>query len=185
MLKIAVFGFYGPDQARTPPDRPTHLSPVTTEEFMRIVWEMEPPESRIGDAADALGFVKLTTVTKRPVYVQALSDRMAHAAGQLDCDGYIAIIDAVKILAPKMIQAALRRLDELHPTADLIIAAGRQNEPDALSSEEIRAILGLNAALLVMPYVPGEPKTVHRLIRRMVRYIDNPDRVPPPVFPEK
>ena len=29
---------------------------------------------------------------------------------------------------------------------------------------------------------PGEPKTVHRLIRRMVRYMDNPDRVPPPIF---
>jgi catechol 2,3-dioxygenase-like lactoylglutathione lyase family enzyme len=33
-----------------------------------------------------------------------------------------------------------------------------------------------------MPYVPDEPKTVHRLMRRMVRYIENPDRVPPPIF---
>ena len=30
----------------------------------------------------------------------------------------------------------------LHPGADLIIAAGRQNEPDALSSDEIREVLG-------------------------------------------
>jgi len=107
---------------------------------------------------------------------------MASAAGLLHCDGYIAIIDAVKILAPRMIHNALRRLYDVHPNADLIIAAGRQNEPDALSSDEIRALLGLNPDLLVMPYAPSDPKTVHRLIRRLVRYIDDPDRVPPPIF---
>lgn len=183
MLKIAVFGFYGPDHDRiAPPGRDVHLSPVTTQDFMRLVWEIEPPASRIGDAPDTPGFVKLTTVTRQPVYVQSLHDDMASSAGQLNCDGYIAIVDAVKILAPRTIQNALRRLYELHPTADLIIAAARQNEPDALSSDEIRAILGLNPALPVMPFVPSEPKTVHRLIRRLVGYIDNPDRIPPPIF---
>ncbi len=183
MLKIAVFGFYSPDQPRlAATDGSLHLSPVTTEEFMRTVWAMEPEERRVGGAPDALGFVKLTTLTTQPVYVQRLSDEMAHGAGLLTCDGYIAIIDAVKILAPRAIHSALRRLHELHPTADLIIAAGRQHEPDAFSSDEIRQMLGLSPSLPIMPYVPGEPKTVHRLIRRMVRYIDNPDRIPPPIF---
>ncbi len=187
MLKIAVFGFYSPDPAwRGGAPAPSSggdvpVSPVDTRAFMHAVWEMEPPESRIGTAPD-VGFVRLTTVTRQPVYVQALDNNMAHGASLLQCDGYIAIIDAVKILAPRAIQSALRRLTELQPAADLIIAAGRQNEPDALSSDEIRAILGLNPDLLVMPYVPSEPKTVQRLMRRMVRYIDNPDRVPPPVF---
>jgi catechol 2,3-dioxygenase-like lactoylglutathione lyase family enzyme len=176
MLKIGIFGFYHPDEARR------HLSPVSTREFMRTVWEMDPPERRSGDLPDVPGFVKLATITTQPVYVQALGEDMAHTAGLLDCDGYIAIIDAVKILAPKAIQRALHRLYEMHPHADLIVAAGRQNEPDALSSDEIREILGLNPDLLVMPYVLSEPKTVHRLIRRMVRYIDNPDRIPPPIF---
>jgi catechol 2,3-dioxygenase-like lactoylglutathione lyase family enzyme len=183
MLKIAVFGFYGPDQARIPPPgREQHLSPVTTEEFMRRVWEMEPPESRIGTAPETLRFVKLTKVTKQPVYVLAVGDTLSDSAGLLNCEGYIAIVDAVKILAPRAIQSALRRLHGLRPTADLIIAAARQNEPEALSSDEIRAILGLDPALPVMPYVSTEPKTVHRLIQRMVRYIDNPDRIPPPIF---
>jgi catechol 2,3-dioxygenase-like lactoylglutathione lyase family enzyme len=183
MLKIAVFGFYGPDQTRIPPPgHEQHLSPVTTEEFMRCVWEMEPPDSRIGNTPETLKFVKLTKVTRQPVYVLAVSDRLAHSAGLLNCDGYIPIVDAVKILAPRAIQSALRRLRELRPTADLIIAAARQNEPDALSSDEIRAILGLDPALPIMPYVPTEPETVHRLIRRMVRYVDNPDRIPPPIF---
>ena len=177
MLKIGVFGFYHQDEARQ------RLSPVNTREFMRAVWEIDPPERRIGATPpDVPGFVKLTTVTKQPVYVQALSDDMASAAGLLNCDGYVAIIDAVKILAPKAIHIALRRLYDVHPRADLIIAAGRQNEPDALSCDDIREILGLNPDLLVMPYVPSEPKTVHRLIRRLVRYVDNPDRVPPPFF---
>jgi catechol 2,3-dioxygenase-like lactoylglutathione lyase family enzyme len=176
MLKIGVFGFYHDDVARQ------RLSPVRTRDFMRTVWEMDPPEHRLGDVPDVPGFVKLTTVSRQPVYVQALSDDMAGAAGLLNCDGYVAIIDAVKILAPKKIQSALRRLYDLHPRADLIIAAGRQNELDALSCDEIRSILGLNAGLPVMPYVLGEDKTVHRLIRRLVRYIENPDRVPPPIF---
>ena len=182
MLKIAVFGFFSLDQTQVRSGSATHFSPVDTQTFMRIVWEIEPTESRIGTAPDTTGFAKLTTLTRQPVYVQALNDKLAHDAGQLNCDGYIAIIDAVKILAPHAIQNALRRLYEMQPTADLIIAAGRQNEPDAFSSDEIREMLGLNPDLLVMPYVPSEPKTVHRLIRRMVRYIDNPDRVPPPIF---
>lgn len=183
MLKIAVFGFYSPDQSRpAATDGSPHLSPVTTEEFMRTVWAMEPEERRVGSAPDAPCFVKLTTLTTQPVYVQRLSDEMAHGAGLLACDGYIAIVDAVKILAPRAIHNALRRLHEQHPTADLIIAAGRQHEPDAFSSDEIRQMLGLSPSLPIMPYVPGEPKTVHRLIRRMVRYMDNPDRIPPPIF---
>ncbi len=183
MLKIAVFGFYCPDQPRlAATDGSPYLSPITTEEFMRTVWAMEPEERRIGGAPDALGFAKLTTLTTQPVYVQQLSDEMAHGAALLNCDGYIAIIDAVKILAPRAIHNALRRLHELQPAANLIIAAGRQHEPDAFSSDEIRQMLGLSASLPIMPYVPGEPKTVHRLIRRMVRYMDNPDRVPPPIF---
>jgi len=186
MLKIAVFGFYSPDQPRpAATDGLLHLSPISTEDFMRTVWEMEPEESRIGDTAEALGFVKLTALTAQPVYVQRLSDEMAHGAALLACDGYIAIIDAVKILAPCAIHNALRRLHELQPAANLIIAAGRQNEPDAFSSDEIRQMLGLSPSLPIMPYVPGEPKTVHRLIRRMVRYIDNPDHVPPPIFAGK
>jgi catechol 2,3-dioxygenase-like lactoylglutathione lyase family enzyme len=176
MLKIGVFGFYHADEAQQ------RLSPVRTRDFMRAVWEMDPPDRRLGDVPDVPGFVKLTTVTRQPVYVQALSDDMAGAAGLLNCDGYVAIIDAVKILAPKKIQSALRRLYDVHPHADLIIAAGRQNEPDALSSDEIRSILGLNAGLPVMPYVLCEDKTVHWLIRRLVHYIENPDRVPPPIF---
>lgn len=183
MLKIAVFGFYGRDQDRiVPPGSGNHLSPVTTQGFMRHVWEMEPPETRIGDAPESLRFVKLTKVTKQPVYVQAVYDHLAYGAEQLNCDGYIVIIDAVKILAPKAIRGALRRLYTRHPAADLIVAAGRQNEPEALSSEEIREILGLNPDLLVMPYVPNDPQTVQRLIRRIVRYVDNPDRRPPTIF---
>lgn len=178
MLKIGVFGFYHSDEARR------SLSPVSTREFMQTVWEMDPPDRRLGDRPDVPGFVKLTTITTLPVYVQALDDEMAHTAGLLNCDGYIAIIDAVKILAPKAIQSALHRLSVTHPEADLIIAAGRQNEPDALSSDEIRMILGLNPGLLVMPYVPSEAKTVHRLIRRLVHYIENPDRIPPSIFAE-
>jgi catechol 2,3-dioxygenase-like lactoylglutathione lyase family enzyme len=180
MLKIAVFGFYSPDWDSAGSTR--QRSPVSTRDFMCTVWEMEPPQTRVGDAPDILGFVKLTTVGTQPVYVQMLSDEMAQGAGLLNCDGYIAIIDAVKILAPRTIHNALRRLAELHPTADLNIAAARQNEPEALSSDEIRSILGLHPSLPIMPYVPDEPKTVHRLIRRMVRYIENPDRVPPPIF---
>jgi catechol 2,3-dioxygenase-like lactoylglutathione lyase family enzyme len=179
MLKIAVFGFYRPDHFHTAAD--DYDLPVSTQRFMRTVWEMEPPASRIG-APETSGFVKLTGLTSQPVYVQALSDRLAPGAGLCNCSGYIAIIDAVKILAPKTIQNTLRRLYELHPEAYLIIAAGRQNEPDALSSDEIREILGLSSALLIYPYVPTEPKTVHRLVRRLVRYIDNPTRYPPPIF---
>ncbi len=176
MLKIGVFGFYHTDETQR------RLSPVSIRDFMRAVWEMDPPERRLGAVPEVPGFVKLTTVTTQPVYVQALGDDMAGAAALLNCDGYVAIIDAVKILASKKIQNALHRLYGLHPHADLIIAAGRQNEPDALSSDEIRSILGLNPGLLVMPYVPSEDKTVHRLIRRLVHYIENPDRVPPPIF---
>lgn len=183
MIKIAVFGFYSPDPIFG--NRGWQRSPVSTRDFMRTVWEMEPPETRVGDAPDALGFVKLTTLTRVPVYVQMLGDDMAQGAGLLNCDGYIAIIDAVKILAPRTIHHALRRLAELQPTADVIIAAARQNEPEALSSDELRAVLGLHPSLPVMPYVPDEPKTVHRLIRRMVRYVDNPDRVPPPIFADQ
>ncbi|GAB4417922.1 MAG: hypothetical protein Kow00106_13870 [Anaerolineae bacterium] len=180
MLKIAVFGFYNPDRAFA--GSGGQRSPVSTRAFIRTVWEMEPPETRVGDTPESLGFVKLTTLSTQPVYVQMLSDEMAHGAGLLNCDGYIAIIDAVKILAPCTIRNALRRLAKLQPTADVIVAAARQNEPDALSSDEIRSILGLHPALPIMPYVPDEPKTVHRLMRRMVRYIENPDRIPPPIF---
>lgn len=179
MLKIAVFGFFRPDHASISVDG--YELPVSTQRFMRTVWEMEPPETRIG-SPETIGFVKLTGLTTQPVYVQALSDRLAPGAGLCNCNGYIAIIDAVKILAPRTIHHALRRLYELHPEAYLIIAAGRQNEPDALSSDEIREILGLSSALPIYPYVPTEPKTVHRLIRRLVRYIDNPVRYPPPIF---
>ncbi|MBI5960674.1 MAG: hypothetical protein HY866_18190, partial [Chloroflexi bacterium] len=149
MLKIAVFGFYGLDRERItlPGVEANHLSPVTTQEFMRDVWEMEPPASRIGDTSDHVRFVKLTKVTTQPVYVQAFSDPMANDAAALNCDGYIAIIDSVKILAPKTIQNALRRLVQQHPTADVIIAAGRQNECDALSTDDIREILGLSTDL--------------------------------------
>ncbi len=179
MLKIAVFGFYRPDHVHTAAD--DYDLPVSTRRFMRTVWEMEPPATRIG-APETSGFVKLTGLTTQPVYVQALSDRLAPGAGLCNCSGYVAIIDAVKILAPKTIQNTLRRLYELHPEAYLIVAAGRQNEPDALSSDEIREVLGLSSALPIYPYVPTEPKTVHRLIRRLVRYIDNPVRYPPPIF---
>lgn len=184
MLKIAVFGFYGLDRERItlPGVEANHLSPVTTQEFMRDVWEMEPPASRIGDTSDHVRFVKLTKVTTQPVYVQAFSDPMANDAAALNCDGYIAIIDSVKILAPKTIQNALRRLVQQHPTADVIIAAGRQNECDALSTDDIREILGLSTDLPIMPYILGEPKSVQLLIRRMVRYIDNPNRHPPAIF---
>ncbi len=149
---------------------------------MRVVWELEPPASRIGHDPDMVRFAKLTKLFIRPVYVQALSDEMASSAGLLKSDGYIAIIDAVKILAPNAIRAALRRLATLNPQADLIIAAGRQNEPDALSSEEIREVLDLHPGLLVMPYVPDQPKTVYRIVRRLARYIDNPQHIPTPIF---
>ncbi len=183
MLKIAVFGFYSPDQRRTTsPRRDPHPSPVTTEAFMQHVWEMEPPAGRIGDSPDGPCFVKLTTVTRQPVYVQALGEQMAQGAGTLRADGYVIIIDAVKILAPRTIQSTLRRLADLQPEANVVMAAGRQNEPDALSCEDLRAMLNLHPDLPVMPYVLNEPKTVHRLIRRLVHYIDNPDRVPPPIF---
>jgi len=181
VIKIVVFGFYGLDQARLVMGD-AHLSPVDTESFMRQVWEMEPVESRIGPGGSAPCFVKLAGVAAQPVYVQSLSDRMAAGAGLLRCDGYVAIIDAVKILAPRAIRSALERLAALRPDAHLIIAAARQNEPDALSSEEIREVLGLHHDLPVYPYVLAEPKTVHRLIRRLARYIDDPQRVPPPIF---
>lgn len=180
MIKIAVFGFYALDQTRMGPRPP--LSPVRTRDFMRAVWEIEPPATRVGDAPDVPGFVKLTTVTTRPIYVQSLSDDMARGAGLLNCDGYIAIIDAVKILAPNAIQNTLRRLCALQPRAELIIAAARQNEPDARPSDEILDMLGLNPDLLVLPYDLGNNATVERIIRRLVRHIDNPVRVPTPIF---
>lgn len=182
MFKIVVFGFYGPDQAPVSDANDAPLSPVDTESFMRLVWEMEPPETRIGSGGSAPCFVKLTKVASQPVYVQSLSNRMAPGAGLLRCDGYIAIIDAVKILAPRTIQAALRRIADCHPEAHVILAAGRQNEPEALSSDEIREVLGLHPDLPVYPYVPTEPKTVQRLIRRLARYIDDPQRSAPPIF---
>lgn len=182
MFKIVVFGFYGPDQAPVSDANDAPLSPVDTESFMRLVWEMEPPETRIGSSGSAPCFVKLTEVASQPVYVQSLSNRMAPGAGLLRCDGYIAIIDAVKILAPRTIQAALRRIADCHPEAHVILAAGRQNEPEALSSDEIREVLGLHPDLPVYPYVPTEPKTVQRLIRRLARYIDDPQRSAPPIF---
>jgi len=181
MLKIAVFGFYGPDHTRiVPPDSDEHLSPVSTTDFMRTVWELEPPESRIGGKPDAPCFVKLTHIASQPVYVQSVSNRMAPGVAMLNANGYVAIIDAVKILAPKTIQNALRRLAEAQ--AHLIIAAGRQNEPDALSSDEIREVLGLHPDLPIYPYVLTEPKTVFRLIRRLARYIEDTERIPPPIF---
>lgn len=182
MFKIVVFGFYGPDQARQPAEDDAPVSPVDTETFMRLVWEMEPPETRIGSSGSAPCFVKLTGIASEPVYVQSLSNRMAPGAGLLRCDGYVAIIDAVKILAPRTIQSALRRIADLQPAAHVIIAAGRQNEPDALSSDEIREVLGLHPDLPVYPYVPTEPKTVQRLIRRLARYIDDPQRIALPIF---
>lgn len=180
MLKIAVFGFFQPETT-TRPYRP----PVNGRDFMRIVWAMEPPATRIGSLGmdDAPCFVKLTTLgTSQPVYVQLIGEQLAAGVGLLHCDGYVLIVDAVKLLASQTIQNALRRLHHVHPGADMIIAAGRQNEPDALSSDEIRAVLGLNPALPVYPYVPDEPKTVHRLIRRLARYVDTPDRIAPPIF---
>jgi len=180
MLKIAVFGFFQPDSVAA-----AYRSPVSSGAFMRTVWEMEPPATRIGSlgTGEAPCFVKLTTLgTSQPVYVQLISERLASGAGLLNCDGYVLILDAVKILAPHTIHSALMRLHSTHPGADLIIAAGRQNEPEALSSDEIRALLGLNPALPIYPYVPEEPKTVHRLIRRLARYVDNPDRIAPPIF---
>ena len=184
MLKIAVFGFYHADQVRIAPrDRDQHLSPVHTDELMRIAWELEPPETRVGtDSPGAPCFVKLTRLASQPVYVQSLSDRMAPGAGLLNCDGYVAIIDAVKILAPRTIMTALRRLAELHPGAHVMIAAARQNEPDALSSDEIRSVLGLHPDLPIYPYVPSEPKTVYRMLRRLARYIDDPVRAAAPIF---
>jgi catechol 2,3-dioxygenase-like lactoylglutathione lyase family enzyme len=180
MLKIAVFGFYGPDQARIlRRDESDHLSPVNTSEFMREVWRIEP-QSR--EMPDSPCFVKLTGIASQPVYVQSLSNRMAPGAGLLNCDGYIAIIDAVKILAPKTIQNALRRLADTQARAHLIVAAGRQNEPDALSSDEIREVLGLHPDQPIYPYVPSQPKTVHRLIRRLARYLDDQNRAIPPIF---
>lgn len=179
MIKIAVFGFYCPEDS---PRGDDCRSPVNTRDFMRIVWELEPAATRIGSHPDTSGFVKLSKVFIRPVYVQGLSDERAAEAGLLKADGYIAIIDAVKVLAPNTIRAALHRLVLLHPRANLILAAGRQNEEDALSSEELRAVLGLHPALPVLPYSPTQPQTVQTLIRRLVRYLDNADRVPPPVF---
>ena len=186
MLKIAVFGFYGPDQARVSRnEKDTHISPVNTDDFMRTVWQMEPPETRIGAGNDAPCFVKLTALTETPVYVQSLRDRMAPGAAMLNCQGYIAIIDAVKILAPKTIESALRRLAEHQPVAHLMIAAARQNEPEALSSDEIREVLGLHRDQPIYPYIPNEPKTVQRMVRRLVRYINDPERPVPPVFADQ
>lgn len=182
MIKIAVFGFYCPEDS---PRGEECRSPVNTRDFMRVVWGLEPPETRIGTDPDTAGFVRLTRVFIRPVYVQGLSDERASEAGLLKANGYIAILDAVKVLAPNTIRAALARLATLHPGANLIIAAGRQNEQEALSSDELRAVLGLSAALPILPYSPTQPETVQRLIRRMVRYIDNPDRVPPPIFADE
>ncbi|MBN1679005.1 MAG: VOC family protein [Anaerolineae bacterium] len=184
MLKIAVFGFFGPDQNRiTPAATNNHPSPVTTDDFMRIVWELEPPETRIGNkSSSAPCFVKLTQIASNPIYVQSISNQLAPGAAFLNADGYVAIIDAVKILAPKTIQSTLRRLADLHPNTNIIIAADRQNEPDALSSDEIREVLGLHPDLPVYPYVPDAPKTVFRLIRRLARYIDDPERIAPPIF---
>lgn len=183
MLKIAVFGFYGQDWQRPPAhEGAQHVSPATTEDFMRLVWEIEPAASRIGSKPDLLRVIKLTRVTTQPVYVQALNDRMARGVALLNCDGYIAIIDAVKVLAPRTIQAALRRLYERHPSADVIVVAARQNEPDALPADAIRDILGLHPDLPLLPYTPNDPESVSRIIRRMVRYIENPDRRPPSIF---
>jgi catechol 2,3-dioxygenase-like lactoylglutathione lyase family enzyme len=176
MLKIAVFGFYTPDQGYAP------FSPVSTNDFMRIVWALEPPESRMDPMPNAPAFVKLTQITKQPVYVQALSDRMAPGVGNLNYEGYIAIIDAVKILAPRTIQNALRRLAGLHPDAHLMIAAARQNESDALSSSDIREVLGLHCLLPIYPFAADDPHTVERMLRRLVRYIESPVHCPPPVF---
>lgn len=182
--KIVVFGFYGPDQARiSPPTAAEHVSPVSTDAFMRLVREIEPPATRIGSQDEAPCFVKLSGLASQPVYVQSLSDRNAAGAALFHSDGYVAIIDAVKILAPKTITRTLRRLAEQQPGTHLIIAAGRQNEPDALSSEEIREVLGLHPSLPIYPFAPTEPKTVYRLIRRLARYIDDPARVAAPIFP--
>lgn len=184
MLKIVVFGFYGPDQSPARPlERDAYCSPVTTGEFMRTAWELEPPESRVGVAGvDPPSFAKLTHIASQPVYIQSLSRRLTPGAASLNADGYVAIIDAVKILAPRTIKYALQRLYELQPPAHLLIAAGRQNEPEALSSDEIREILGLHPDLPIYPYVPSEPKTVARMLRRLARYIEDPLRTAPPVF---
>lgn len=183
MLKIAVFGFFAPETGHLAPPGPrARRSPVSADEFMQAVWGMQPPEARIGAPGDVPCFVKLTRLAAQPVYVQLLSEEMAPGAGLLPFDGYIVIIDAVKILAPRAIQRALRRLGDLNPNADVMIAAGRQNEPEALSSDGLREVLGLHADLPIFPYVPAEPGTVHRLVRRLARYVDNPDRVAPPIF---
>src|SRR5690606_41539403 len=114
MYKIAVFGFYWPDQPGLPAEDDAPLSPVDTETFMRLVWEMEPVESRIGPSGGAPCFVKLTQVASQPVYVQYLSDRMAPGAGLLRCHGSRAIIDAVKLPAPSTIKTSLPRMPTLH-----------------------------------------------------------------------
>lgn len=183
MLKIAVFGLFHPDQARMslPTARSTSRTASSTDDFMRAVAALAPG-APTGYASGAPCFVKLSGIIAQPVYVQSLSDRMAPGAGLLNCDGYVAIVDAVKILAPRTIENTLRRLHELHPHAHVIIAAGRQNEPDALSSDEIRTVLGLHPDLPVYPYVPGEPKTAQRLVRRLARYISDPQRNAPPIF---
>ena len=178
MFKIAVFGFNRSDEAIAD----ASPSPVDAGTFMRTVWQMEPPESRIGAGTDVPCFVKLTRLASRPIYVQRLSEQMTPGAGLLNADGYVAIIDAVKVLAPQTIQRTLQRLAEQQPNANLIIAAGRQNEPGAHSSEDLREMLKLHADLPIYPYVPAEPETVHRLVERLVRHIGNPDRIAPPVF---
>lgn len=184
MLKIAVFGFFRPDQVRIslPHEREDQLSPVHTQDFMQAIAALAGPGAPTRYRAGAPCFVKLTGVTPQPVYVQALSNEMAPGAGLLNCDGYVPIIDAVKILAPKTIVVALRRLQELHPRAHVILAAGRQNEPEALSSDEIREALGLHRDLPIYPYVPGEPKTAQRLIKRLARYLNDPNRAAAPIF---
>jgi glyoxylase I family protein len=184
MLKIAVFGLYGPDQGRTTRTRhENRLLPVNTTDFMRIVWQIEPPESRIGGEPlpNAPNFVKLTQIADQPIYVQSVSNHMAPGAALLQCDGYVAIIDA-RMLASATILTTLRRLAESRSSTHLMIAAGRQNEPEALSSDEIRHVLKLHPDLPIYPYIPGEPKTVHRLIKRLARYITDPHRVVPPIF---
>lgn len=180
MLKIAVFGFFHPD---TDSDHAGLASPLSPDDFMRTVWALEPPDSRVGrlgvDAAPC--FVKLTRMLDQPVYVQLLNEDMAAGAGQLNCDGYVVLLDAVKILAPNAIHHVLHRLHAENPRADLVIAAGRHNEPEALAAEEIRAMLGLHPDLPVYPYVPDDPQTVARVIREVVALMAD-DHPTAPIF---
>ncbi len=92
MFKIAVFGFYWPDQE--PPARrgwPTALA-INTRVIDAVGMGDGAAETRIGLVAAPV-FVKLKPGSRRISGVrQSLSFRMASGAGLLRCDGNVAII---------------------------------------------------------------------------------------------